>query len=310
MSFFLSFFKNFVVFRGSYCYTYSMNKLTQSRPFDVSLFDTRLKVFRVGNTFGIKKRAELESDRTHFTVHSHFTYEVFFVTDGRLELIIGDQTRTYERKVLIIPPKVKHFSVPSDTGSYSLLFSFDLPDSKWQAVLDQQLQQDICCLPLTEDMSFYVKHMAHKGEFSDPIAEHEKGLFAALLFYEIFSQLLPQNTPSVQPEEKGSAKHIYAIEAYINRSLRHRITLTEVAAHMALSTRQVSRIIQKEYGCTLSQLVTDKKLSAAELLVRTGDMPIEEIAVKSELGSPNYFYTLFKKRYGMSPLQYRKQHQL
>lgn len=286
-----------------------MNTPIQSKPFDVSLFDIRLKVFRLSNTFGIKKRAEVESDRTLLTVHSHFTYEVFFVTDGNLELIVGDQVRTYERKVLIIPPKVKHYSLPSDAGSYSLLFSFEQPGSKWQKILDQQLQQGVCCLPLTEDMSFFVKRMAYKSQFADPIAKHEKGLFAALLFYDIFSQLMPQSTAAVQPEEKGSAKHIYAIEAYINRSLRHRITLAEVAAHMALSTRQVSRIVQKEYGCTLSQLVTDKKLSAAELLVRTGDMPIDQIAAQSELGSPNYFYTLFKRRYGMSPLQYRKQHQ-
>ena len=65
----------------------------------------------------------------------------------------------------------------------------------------------------------------------------------------------------------------------------------------------------KEYGCTLSQLVTDKKLSTAEQLIRNGKLPIDQIAAQSGLGSVNYFYAVFKKRYGMSPLQYRKHYQ-
>ncbi len=310
MSHFCRIFEKSIVFKIVCCYTDDMNTPiippAASKPFDVTVFDTRLKVFRVTNAFGIKKRSDLEAEGALVTVHSHFTYEAFFVTDGKLDLTIGEKNQTYERKALIIPPRIKHFSVPSDAGSYSLLFSFEQqPDSRWQKLLDAHLEQGVCALDITEDMDFSVKRMASKSLLSDPVSEQETGIFAALLFCEIFSQLLPQEV-SVQLEEKGNAKHIYAIEAYINRGISRRITLAEVAAYMSLSTRQVSRIIRKEYGCTLSQLVTDKKLSAAEVLIRKGDLPIDQIAAQSGLGAPNYFYALFKKRYGLSPLQYRK----
>lgn len=49
---------------------------TQSKPSDVNVFGIRLKVFQVGNAFGIKKRADLEADRGLLTVLSHFTFTV------------------------------------------------------------------------------------------------------------------------------------------------------------------------------------------------------------------------------------------
>ena len=79
-----------------------------------------------------------------------------------------------------------------------------------------------------------------------------------------------------------------------------------MAEHVYLSTKQISRIIKKEYGCTLSQLVTDKKLAAAKKLLKDTDMKIGEIALAVNLGAENYFYLLFKKKYNQTPLQYRK----
>ena len=73
-----------------------------------------------------------------------------------------------------------------------------------------------------------------------------------------------------------------------------------------MSTRQVSRIIAKEYGCTLSQLVNDKKLDSAKMMLKNTDMTVGEIASAVNIGGENYFYTIFKKRYGISPLRYRK----
>ena len=105
---------------------------------------------------------------------------------------------------------------------------------------------------------------------------------------------------------KGSAKHIYEIERFINSNLGKKITIQDVAEHISLSTRQLSRIVQKEYACTLVELITDKKLASAEILIRNTHIPIGEIATQINLGSTNYFYALFKNRYGVSPLQYRK----
>ena len=82
-----------------------------------------------------------------------------------------------------------------------------------------------------------------------------------------------------------------------------------MAAAVFLSPRQVARVVSATYGCSLSQLVNGKKLDAAQMLLRNTDLTVAEIATKIYLGAENYFYHLFKQRFGISPLQYRKKKQ-
>lgn len=288
-----------------------MRKMTNAEPLDISVFGMPLKVFRIGKTPGIKYHHDPDEIPASIrSVHSHFTYEVFFVTEGPLKLITEENAEVFQKKVLIIPPKIRHYSIPSGEGSYCLLFSFEegKKQNKWQSEIEARLRDGVCQLPLSEDIAFYIRKIAEKCTQTGVAVEKEEALLASLIFYEIIGQLLPESYGR-QSQGAGSAKHIYEIETYINFNInkKQRITLSDVAKHISLSTRQVSRIIQKEYNCTLGELITDKKLAAAEMLIKNTDMPVGEIARQANLGSDNYFYTLFKKRYGISPLQYRKQ---
>ena len=76
---------------------------------------------------------------------------------------------------------------------------------------------------------------------------------------------------------------------------------------MHLSRKQICRIISREYGCTFSQLLQNKRLSNAVSLLKNTDMPIEQIAAATFGASSSYFYAVFRKKYGMTPLRYRKE---
>lgn len=43
------------------------------------------------------------------------------------------------------------------------------------------------------------------------------------------------------------------------------------------------------------------------MMLKDTDMKISDIAASVNLGAENYFYMKFKNKYGISPLQYRKQ---
>ncbi len=60
-------------------------------------------------------------------------------------------------------------------------------------------------------------------------------------------------------------------------------------------SRVADYIWKCQYSCSL-----------AELLLKNTELKISEISLQSCLGSENYFYQVFKKKYGMSPLKYRK----
>lgn len=265
----------------------------------LDILGMKINVIRVGESPQLKKAEESSKSVRH--IHSHFTYEVFFVTEGCLELIAEDEKRLYERKVVIIPPRLGHYTVPSQKGSFCLLFSFE------QKKDDEKFGSDsILEFPLSDDVEYFIKALTRKSDENTENSEKCVELLSSLIFNELFTWLWGGGRKSEL--SKSESKHIGAIETYINANINKKITLEAVAEQVYLSTRQVSRILKKEYGCTLSQLVTDKKLASAKMLLKSTDLKISEIAEQVNIGGENYFYCVFKKKYGISPFQFRKQH--
>ncbi len=263
----------------------------------MELCGVRLNILRTGKHVCLRDRAQAALDsKAAASVHSHFTYEIFFVTSGTLELVTEGGATVYERTAVIIPPRLKHYTVPKGEGCFCLLFTTEkrIPF----------LPEGICALPLTEDAVFYIRKMAQKTEEESPQSQREAELLTALLFSELMGDLASDGQAA--PMQKGAAKHINEIEQYVNAHIYQKVTLSAVAKAVFLSPRQVSRIVAAEYGCTLPQLVNAKKLDAAQMLLCNTCMSVSEIAAKVAPGAENYFYQLFKKRFGVSPLQYRK----
>ena len=259
----------------------------------------RLKVFRIGATAKILSSGERADDEL-LVVHTHFTYEVFLVTDGRLQLITENGEAVYERSAVIIPPRIGHYSVPSSDGSYCLLLSFEKEDSAFE----NAVKNKITSVALSDDAMFYAKKAAEKLEKGSLGDEKDAELLLTLLFNEIVEGLIP-NAKS-DGATQISQRHINAIETIVNSRLKEGVTLSEIANEVYLSKRQVSRIISKEYGCSLPELINGKRLTAAENLLRTKNISVSRVAEEVGISSDGYFYTLFKAKYGITPLQYKK----
>jgi len=270
-------------------------------PIRVAVRDMMLNVFRVGATPLVKSSdGSIDYNRIKST-HTHFTYEIFFITSGKMKLVTNDYISEYKNSVLIIPPKIKHFSVPIGGETFCLLFSFEK-----NAKFEEQLNQDVFELPITDEISFYIKKFTEKSNLNTPYAEEDAKYLAALIFNNVFLSIKSaKNNP--QNSKKHTPRHINAIEAYINDNRGNKFTLEDVARNVYLSPKQVSRIIKKEYGCTFSALVLEKRLAVAEIMLKNTDMKISDIATQTFYGTENYFYNVFKAKYGMSPLKFRKE---
>lgn len=298
MSYFYSFLQKAVDFCNGLRYTEAMKNTYDRSLCCTELGGIQIKVFRTGKSVRLRDKAQMPPHNVAATsVHSHFTYEIFFVTAGMLELVTEESTTVYERAAVIIPPRWKHYTIPKGGDCYCLLFTAERPLSF--------LPSGICALPLSDDAILYVRKMAQKTEDECEKSQHEAELLTALLFSELMGDLIVSGEHT--HKSKGATKHINKIEQYVNGHVYERITLENVAKAMFLSPRQVSRIVTAECGCTLSQLVNAKKLDAAQMLLCNTDMSIAEIAAKVSPCAENYFYQLFKKRFGLTPLQYRKE---
>ncbi|HEU5048475.1 MAG TPA: AlkA N-terminal domain-containing protein [Rickettsiales bacterium] len=82
--------------------------------------------------------------------------------------------------------------------------------------------------------------------------------------------------------------------------------LEHIAAQYELSSRQIRRIIQKEFGVSPIELLQTRRLLLAKQLLTETALPVTEIAFASGFGSLRRFNDAFLTHYGMPPTQLRK----
>lgn len=86
------------------------------------------------------------------------------------------------------------------------------------------------------------------------------------------------------------------------------LSLEQVAAFVDLNPEYLSRIFKEETGFTFTVFLTNLRMKkAANLLVHT---TIKVNLIGQKVGYPNvsYFSTLFKKNFGITPFEYRRQY--
>ena len=106
------------------------------------------------------------------------------------------------------------------------------------------------------------------------------------------------------------AKHDIIAEKilpYIRSNLTNPFTINELARHAALNPQYMMRLFKKSMGTSILDYVTTEKMEMAKELLRKSTWNNEIITEKVGYVSANYFIKLFKKQYGMTPREYRRQ---
>ena len=240
-------------------------------------------------------------------LHYHAKHELFFIGDEELTVYHSGGCETFSKCILCIPGLVKHRTVRSKSDT-CLLFSFT-PTSSQKSEFCRFAEEffnkdDIFAFTTASSQDRYINELFLATREQTALSNEAAVAALQLIFYNIMK------TNSVCSAKKASSKESYLIliENIIdNQSLdpAARVDLGTAAKELHLSRKQTARIIYKYYGTTLSELVNEKRLEVAELLLTTTDLSISEVSARSGYSTDNYFFTKFKKRYGISPLAYR-----
>jgi Response regulator containing CheY-like receiver domain and AraC-type DNA-binding domain len=85
-----------------------------------------------------------------------------------------------------------------------------------------------------------------------------------------------------------------------------RLTIENIAEEVHYSPAHLSTLFRQETGMTIGDALFRTRLNAAMTLLRTGDDAIASIAFQSGYTDVQYFYRVFKRYTGMTPVAYRK----
>lgn len=93
---------------------------------------------------------------------------------------------------------------------------------------------------------------------------------------------------------------------FICLNLREDLSLCGIANRLSVNKSYLSTAFKRETGSTLTDFVTERRISHALYLLNTTDAPIQEIACDCGIADMSYFTKIFRQKKGMTPSHYRK----
>ena len=93
---------------------------------------------------------------------------------------------------------------------------------------------------------------------------------------------------------------------YIYSNFKNSLTLEDVSKHVGLTSNYFSALFHKEFGVPFKQYLIDIRLNYATRLLVSTNQSITDICFVSGFTNFANFSRSFKYRFGISPMQYRK----
>lgn len=82
------------------------------------------------------------------------------------------------------------------------------------------------------------------------------------------------------------------------------VTLKEIAAHFSYHPNYISALLHKETGRKFTEILLEKRMERAVLLLKNTTLSIEEITAMLGYSSTSNFYKAFKEYFGVTPREY------
>lgn len=248
-----------------------------------------------------------ENDSSIKNFHYHVMYEMFFIQNVPLILYTDGKISEFKNCIVCIPPYARHrvlswqgermmFSFKNDVKNHGTFAKFI--DKFFSRTHPFEIKTDDTLNMYVDNLlRMFNTDMTTKSEFMVSVVK--------LIFYNIYKNNADNKKSSLFANES----YLVKIDDIIN-NFQSDISLKTIADELKLSTKQVSRIIKKNYNKNLSGMVKEKRLAVASELLLSSDMTILEIAEYVNFSSESYFYSEFKKAFGCTPLKYKKTNRL
>ena len=101
--------------------------------------------------------------------------------------------------------------------------------------------------------------------------------------------------------------YVSEIIAYTENNLSAKLTVEKIADALFTSPAKLRKKFLEETGTSIGKYIDERVMFMAELEVRAQKISIKEISDKLGFCDQFYFSRCFSKKYGMSPMRYRKE---
>lgn len=242
------------------------------------------------------------------------TFAICTKGNSRIKINLQEYQITENMIISIIPGYIIEVISESDDLSIEFLFfTFDfIADLKLTMDLDiPEKMGQMPCLKITEEEtqsllefhSFIVKQYKKTDHlYREKIA---KSLLYTLIceVMQLYHNLkLVDGTRTKSRQEKIITQFIELLFKYHKQER----SLNFYANKMSLTPKYLSKVIKDVTGKPILQWIDEMVIMAAKALLKTSNMTILQISEELNFANASFFGSFFRKRVGMTPIQYRE----
>lgn len=248
---------------------------------------------------------------------SHDFLELAYVLSGEGKYRINDKIYPVkEGDLILINPGVKHQALlcpEADTPATEFFVGFTNIRISGCQENHMPLPGGECIIHTGGELSQRLLKLCASMEAENAVRRQGryfmlKSYLIQMLLLVIREQCEPMERPRGYAFESASKKYVAEqVISYIEDHYSEKISLDQIAENMYLSSFYISRIFKGETGNTPIRHLINLRLEKAKELLESGYQgSIQEVAALVGYDDAYHFSKLFKKRYGISPSQARR----
>ena len=260
-----------------------------------------------------------------FGAHYHSNVEFLYGLKG--SLYIKSMDKEYHLKegdLILINPDIVHYTIGEDDENQYIcmrmlpleiynaskgiinknhFLPFVIPSNDYPTFFKSEHLSDSYVPNLLKEMLF---------EYENQNTGYELFLISGI--YKLFVWILRywQNNIGLLniDMEKDDIEIYYKIREFISENFYKDISVNEVAKYCNMSYSSFYKRFKEIMGYSFTDYITNIRISEAEKLLATTDIPINDISQKMGFSTPSYFVSQFKKKKNVTPKQYRKEYRI
>lgn len=242
----------------------------------------------------------------HFREHLHDAYVLWLNSEtGEKYTVSGGKKILDTGEVSLIEPEVPHAN-SSCHESASHLRSFYCSEAFFQKQYLHIYEEEYTA-PLGNRVMKNASLWRNLTMLHEYLLGEQDALRSDELVIETFSTLFAEcGGRNLKPLRDACDPRVEAAVDFFHAYLEHQIQLEELADELGCSSYHLIRLFRFQKGMTPHAYLTQLRLEKVRQYIDNG-MPLSQIAPLVGLADQSHLTRQFKKRYGVTPGQYRRQ---
>ena len=249
------------------------------------------------------------------TQHLHGDYELCFGLKGEGKFFSLNQEITLKKgQILFIDSHEAHSIVSVEDPFIGLFIQVSdrflsdyLPEMSSHRYKNLNLEG---CLAPSE-----LEHLFNQGIITalDYLKESQNYRMGALSYVSEILNAIFSNVPQTSlsgkeiDNRKKNAERLQRIIEYIDGHIQEKVSQKEIAEQEGITTTHLSHIFASGLGISFQDYINERRLELAIRMMRNSTKTIIEISYEAGFSDPKYMSKLFRKRFGCTPKQFKKQ---